>query len=172
VSTNVSSLFGPNNYDGLLPQAWGVDLKSVSDGTSKTLLIGERTYQIRTWMIGAYSKPPQDPPSTRTSFATADGPQPVTAFFACKNLSEWPINHDPYIACYKDHNNALGDRPQVPDSTPRQITVNDLPWGSRHSGGANFSYGDGSVKFLPDDIDLDVFLGLGSRNGEEVVDDF
>jgi prepilin-type processing-associated H-X9-DG protein len=124
-------------------------------------------------MIGAYSKPPQDPPSDRTNLAAADGPQPATAFFACKNLSDkWPINHDPYAACYKDHNNALGDRPPVPASTPKLITVNDLPFGSLHSGGANFCYGDGSVKMLPDDIDIKVFLALGSRNGEDSVSDF
>jgi prepilin-type processing-associated H-X9-DG protein len=41
-----------------------------------------------------------------------------------------------------------------------------------HAGGANFCYGDGSVKMLPDDIDIKVFLALGSRNGEETVSDF
>ena len=173
VAQNVDNLFGPNNYDGLLIQGWPVKLKQVTDGLSKTLLIGERFYQIRTWMIGAYSKPPQDPPSDRSNLAAADGPQPVTAFFACKNLSDqWPINHDPYTACYQDHNNALGDRPPVPDSTPRLITVNDLPWGSYHAGGANFCNGDGSVRFLPEDIDTLVFLALGSRNGAETVSDF
>jgi prepilin-type N-terminal cleavage/methylation domain-containing protein/prepilin-type processing-associated H-X9-DG protein len=166
-------IFGVNNYDGLLPQAWPVSFKSVSDGTSKTLLVGERTYQIRAWMLGAYSKAtPQDPPSSRQSFAAAIGPQPKIAFFASKNLSEWPINHDPFLKCYKDHQNHLGDRPQVPDSTPREIHVNDLPFGSRHSGGANFSFGDASVKFVADDIDLDLLFALGSRNGEEVVNDF
>jgi prepilin-type processing-associated H-X9-DG protein len=50
--------------------------------------------------------------------------------------------------------------------------VNDLPFGSRHSGGANFCYGDGSVKFLPDNLDSKVYLALGSRNGEETVSDF
>ena len=177
VAQSVTNLFGPNNYDGLLVQGWPVSLKQVTDGTSKTLLIGERTYQIRAWMIGAYWKPPTDPPlaSTRRGEPTPppDGPQPTTAFFACKNLTDrWPINHDPYTACYIDHNNSLGDRPEVPASTPRLISVNDLPFGSRHSGGANFCYGDGSVKMLPDDIDIKVFLALGSRNGEETVSDF
>lgn len=177
VSQNVDSLFGPNNYDGLLIQGWPVSIKQATDGTSHTLLIGERTYQIRAWMIGAYSKPPTDPPSASSQRGQPspppDGPQPTTAFFACKNLSDkWPINHDPFTACYKDHNNTLGDRPNVPDSTPRLITVNDLPFGSRHQGGANFCYGDGSVNFLPDEIDFKVFLALGSRNGEETVAGF
>jgi prepilin-type N-terminal cleavage/methylation domain-containing protein/prepilin-type processing-associated H-X9-DG protein len=169
-----NDIFGPNNYDGLLPQGWGVNLKQITDGTSKTLMIGERTYQIRAWMIGAYWRDPKDPPGNPriNPQPPPDGPQPVAAFFACKNLSEkWPINHDPFTACYKDHQNALGDRPEVPDSTPRAIHVNDLPFGSRHSGGANFCYGDGAVKFLPDDIDMRLFLALGSRNGEETINE-
>lgn len=175
VADNPNNLFGPNNYDGLLVQMWPVTMKQVTDGTSKTLMIGERTYQIRAWMIGAYSlENPQDPsaPTGRGGGTVSpNGPQPATAFFACKNLTaQWPINHDPYTACYKDHQNALGDRPQVPDSTPRLITVNDLPFGSRHGGGANFCSGDGSVKYLPDSIDSNIFLALGSRNGDETVD--
>jgi prepilin-type processing-associated H-X9-DG protein len=44
-----------------------------------------------------------------------------------------------------------------------------LPFGSFHPGGVNFSFGDGSVKLIADDIDVDLYLALGSRNGEEVV---
>jgi prepilin-type N-terminal cleavage/methylation domain-containing protein/prepilin-type processing-associated H-X9-DG protein len=169
VAADVNSLFGPNNYDGLLIQGWSVSLKQITDGTSKTAMIGERTYQLRAWMIGAYSKPQFDPGGARSTVLPF-GPQPTTAFFACKNFSDkWPINHSPFVACYKDHNNTLGDRPEVPDSTPRLISVNDLPFASLHKGGANFCFGDGSVKFLPEDIDTKVYLAIGSRNGDETV---
>jgi prepilin-type N-terminal cleavage/methylation domain-containing protein/prepilin-type processing-associated H-X9-DG protein len=175
VPTN--DLLGANNFDGLLIQDWGVKLKSVSDGTSKTAMLGERTYQIRTWMIGSYWRHATDPPSRSGGprggggSGTPSGPQPLTAWFACKNLdARWVINHDPYTACYIDHQNNLGDRPPVPDSTPRAIAVNDLPFGSLHPGGANFCFGDGSVKFLPDNIDLKIYLAIGSRNGDETVD--
>jgi prepilin-type N-terminal cleavage/methylation domain-containing protein/prepilin-type processing-associated H-X9-DG protein len=162
-------LFGPNNWDGLLIQDWGVPLKQISDGTSKTLLIGERTYQIRTWMIGAYWKTPRTEPLKNTP---PIGPQSTVAFFACKNLNDvGPLNHDPYTGCYIGHDNTLGDRPPVPDSTPRTLSVNNLPFGSFHKGGVNFSYGDGSVKFLPDDLDMRIYLALGSRNGDEAVGD-
>jgi prepilin-type N-terminal cleavage/methylation domain-containing protein/prepilin-type processing-associated H-X9-DG protein len=172
--TQSATFYGPNNYDGILVQASPTSIKSVTDGTSKTLLVGERYYQIRTWMIGAYSKPPSDPSGGSGRGATTLAPigaQPITAFFASKNLSDkWPINHDPFVACYVDHDNSKGDRPAVPDTTPRKITVNDLPFGSMHTGGANFAFGDGSVKFLPDSIDVNTYLALGSRNGAETVD--
>jgi prepilin-type N-terminal cleavage/methylation domain-containing protein/prepilin-type processing-associated H-X9-DG protein len=176
-----TALFGPNNYDGLIVQDWPVSLKQVTDGTSKTLLIGERWYQMRAWMIGAYWTPPLNATSTggdsrRPGVPTStslEGPQPNTAFFASKNLSDKvPINHNVYTGCYIDHQNDLGDRPMLPNSVPRTLSVNDLPFASFHTGGANFSYGDGSVKFLPDEIDIKLYLALGSRNGDETVSDF
>jgi prepilin-type N-terminal cleavage/methylation domain-containing protein/prepilin-type processing-associated H-X9-DG protein len=44
-------------------------------------------------------------------------------------------------------------------------------WGfrSQHPGGANFLFGDGSVKFLKETIDLTTYQALGTRNGSEVV---
>jgi prepilin-type processing-associated H-X9-DG protein len=175
------SFYGPNNYDGLLIQDWPVSLKQVTDGTSKTLLIGERWYQMRSWMLGAFWKPPLNAegggtdgrrPGVPTSASMA-GPQPTTAFFACKDLSDKvPINHNVYTGCYIGHDNSLGDRPNVPDSTPRTLSVNALPFASFHTGGVNFSYGDGSVKLMPDDIDIKLYLALGSRNGEETISDF
>jgi prepilin-type N-terminal cleavage/methylation domain-containing protein/prepilin-type processing-associated H-X9-DG protein len=169
-SGNPGDLLGPNNYDGLLVQGWSISLKQVSDGTSKTFLIGERNYQIRTWMIGAYWNGATDPPVNPRNPTAPDGPQPSTAFFACKNVTDKvALNHDPYTACYIGHDNNLGDRPPVPASTPRTISVNDLPFASFHKGGVNFSFGDGSVKFIPDDIDTKLYLAMASRNGDEAV---
>jgi prepilin-type processing-associated H-X9-DG protein len=39
---------------------------------------------------------------------------------------------------------------------------------SRHPGGANFTAGDGSVKFIADTIDVTSFRALGTRAGCEV----
>ncbi len=168
VSNDVAGLLGPNNYDGLLIQDWPVSLQKVTDGTSKTLLIGERTYQIRAWMLGAYWVNPKDPPGFYTT--APKGPQPATAFFASKNVTDKVLlNHDPYTGCYIGHDNSLGDRPPVPDTTPRTISVNDLPFGSFHPSGVNFSFGDGSVRLIADDIDTKLYLAMGSRNGEEAI---
>jgi len=40
---------------------------------------------------------------------------------------------------------------------------------SLHPGGANFLFGDGSVKFLKSSISLPVYCGIGSKGGQEVV---
>jgi prepilin-type N-terminal cleavage/methylation domain-containing protein/prepilin-type processing-associated H-X9-DG protein len=40
---------------------------------------------------------------------------------------------------------------------------------SNHPGGANFTFGDGSVKFVKDSIDMRVYWSLGTRNYGEVI---
>ncbi len=45
-------------------------------------------------------------------------------------------------------------------------------FGSNHAeGGANFAFGDGSVRFLHTTIDLQVYRRLGNRDDGEVIDD-
>jgi prepilin-type processing-associated H-X9-DG protein len=53
--------------------------------------------------------------------------------------------------------------------TPSSGAMNDQDAASRHPGGVNFLFGDGSVKFLKSSIDLGVYQGLSSRAGGEVV---
>lgn len=165
-------LLGYNNYDGLLIMDWPIELQEATDGLSNTLLVGERLYQIRAWMLGAYWVGQTDPPRGRRNPGNEPppGPQPSSAFFGCKNVNDVALlNHDPYTGCYVGHSNAAGDIPEVPDSTPRTLSVNNLPFASRHPGGVNFCYGDGGTRFLNEDINVDVYLALGSRNGGEVV---
>ena len=40
---------------------------------------------------------------------------------------------------------------------------------SEHTGGANFLFGDGSVKFLKQTISPIIYAALGSKNGGEVI---
>jgi prepilin-type N-terminal cleavage/methylation domain-containing protein/prepilin-type processing-associated H-X9-DG protein len=169
-SGNQNDLLGPNNFDGLLIQDWTVTFKQITDGASNTFLLGERTYQIRTWMIGAYWNGTPTPGWSAAKKIPPEGPQASTAFFACKNINDKGlVNHDPFNGQYIGHDNAAGDRPTVPSTTPRTLSVNNLPFGSLHAGGANFAMGDGSVRFINESIDLNTYLAYGSRNGDETI---
>jgi prepilin-type processing-associated H-X9-DG protein len=44
-----------------------------------------------------------------------------------------------------------------------------MPCSSRHAGGVNTVFGDGSVKFIKNSISLQTWRALGTRNGGEVV---
>jgi prepilin-type N-terminal cleavage/methylation domain-containing protein/prepilin-type processing-associated H-X9-DG protein len=155
-------IFGSMNFDGLLVQDTPIKLQKVSDGTNKTLLVGERWYQLRAWTVGAYYLGSQ---------TNARGPQPDTAFSSCKNLRDnVPINFYLQVACYINHNNGT-DRPSLPTPLNNSLQYNNLPFASFHPGGVNFSYGDGSVSWMPDDIDTVLYLALGSRNDGEALSD-
>src|SRR5207249_400765 len=69
--------------------------------------------------------------------------------------------------------------PDYPQSSPTQWKFDVNNWGmgqfgfrSHHAGGAGFLFGDGSVKFLKDSIDLtNVYRSLSTRVGAEIVAD-
>jgi hypothetical protein len=46
---------------------------------------------------------------------------------------------------------------------------NIVSFGSEHTGGAHFTLGDGSVKFLSENIDLGVYKAAASRDGGEIA---
>jgi prepilin-type N-terminal cleavage/methylation domain-containing protein/prepilin-type processing-associated H-X9-DG protein len=51
---------------------------------------------------------------------------------------------------------------------PNDWTNNDS-FRSRHTGGVNFAFADGSIHFIADSIDLPTYRALGTINGGEVV---
>ena len=47
--------------------------------------------------------------------------------------------------------------------------MNDVPFGSFHSGGAHFAFADGHVTFINDTIDINVYHALATIAGGEVI---
>lgn len=50
--------------------------------------------------------------------------------------------------------------------------IMEISFGSYHVGGAHFCLGDGTVRFISENIDIRVYQGLGTRSGKEVLGDF
>ncbi len=57
---------------------------------------------------------------------------------------------------------------QHPINADHTAQFNDMSMGSNHTGGAQFLRGDGTVVFLSENIDFDLYRGLGSIEGGEV----
>jgi type II secretory pathway pseudopilin PulG len=119
----------------------------IVDGTSNTILLGERTYVWRAWMNGA-----------RWSTGT---PKRSICSEAANNMV-YPINAShAYFGYY------IGDN-ERPDGTDAEISLNDLFFGSHHPGGAHFAYADSSVHFLADETELTILQDATTIRGEEV----
>jgi len=141
----VPSLF--QFQDGAFNQNTRYKLTDLIDGTSNTLLFGERHYFDPVFDAG----PPTVPFSDRI------GNWGWTWFGAqgdCFFGTSAPINFKWSAA------------------TPRtQVAFDDRinAAGSGHSGGSNFCLGDGSVRFLAENMNAVAYRAMGTRAGGEVV---
>jgi prepilin-type N-terminal cleavage/methylation domain-containing protein/prepilin-type processing-associated H-X9-DG protein len=60
---------------------------------------------------------------------------------------------------------------EAPDACHRNCSWNtDVGFKSAHSGGANFLFGDGSVHFIPESIDHQMYQNLGAKNDGNLVE--
>ncbi len=163
------TFFGPLNTDGMMFPGSEVEGRSVIDGTSNTFLVGEQWYQLRGWLEGNYAQLVYTYPPGGVGL-TLFG----TASHSAKNIDrEFTPNANLNVVGFSDfHRNSGGrdDRPEMPPGATQGMQYNSHLFGSFHPGGANFVYTDGSVHFIADSIDGDIYTALGSRNGQEVFE--
>ena len=136
-----------------------VRIASVTDGLSNTLLFGERSHvdpsfdslvspvpsSLSTDLISGYGwwgSPTPEAPADVTESAFA------------------PLNY-------------LVPSP-LPSGVSGQQAVNMriCAWGSGHTNGANFSLGDGSVRFISNAVAQTTLSWLSTRSGGEVIPDY
>ncbi|MEW4452961.1 DUF1559 domain-containing protein [Bremerella sp. JC817] len=112
----------------------------ITDGTTNTFLLGE-TSSSQNW------------PSTMvTGFG---GLKPWTWGSYRYSAAEWLMI---------DHKMV-----QFPINYFGSFTTSSTPFGSHHPGGAMFVMCDGSVKFLPETMNLDILKAVASRQHGEVI---
>ncbi len=134
--------------DGIFGMNTTTRPQNIRDGLSQTMAVGERSSQLSpvTWpalVPGGWLFP--------TAISDAGGPFiPGNGVTDCAWLVA-PVG--------------LLDPPR----TPNNESGHPEDFSSRHPGGANFVFADGSVRFLKDSITFPTFLALATRRGREVV---
>jgi prepilin-type N-terminal cleavage/methylation domain-containing protein/prepilin-type processing-associated H-X9-DG protein len=136
--------------DGVLYLQSQVSVTDIGDGSSHTLAVGERMIYNTSeqWTLGALW------------YKTGASPTPTSVCVAAAKHVVWPINALESRRVYYVRD--LDAPPEL-----RKVLNNDLAFGSQHPSGANFTMADGSVHFLDESLDLNIYRELATRNGEE-----
>jgi prepilin-type N-terminal cleavage/methylation domain-containing protein/prepilin-type processing-associated H-X9-DG protein len=139
----------PPGYNAMLQPNVQTPILQVSDGTSNTILLAESAGNPDEYAMGR---------STGNQVAAP---------------GLWADHRTPFVFDGCD-----GAHPTAPPTGPpasRGLSMNCTNNGeiySFHIGGANFLFGDGSVRFLNDRIKVGVMAALITRDGGEVLPDF
>lgn len=143
----------PNNRVARAGMA-NIRFADIKDGTSNTIAVGEAV------------------PDTSIPGITREDPELNRGrkdhwYIGSDDLDNWTGT---------DWSECLGST-GVPMNMPRVLPGDpsfgayEISYGSRHPGGGNFLFGDGSVRFIQQTIDMATWRALGSRSGGEVLGD-
>lgn len=125
----------------------------VTDGTSQTLLAGERSHVVEPGWRSSNISPPTGI-LLRSAWLTSTESTPRRASVALGNSINWRVPVRP---------------PGSPSLTASQrnslINIRVASYSSEHPGGANFALCDGSVRFLSDGLSLTTLQFLSTKAG-------
>jgi prepilin-type N-terminal cleavage/methylation domain-containing protein/prepilin-type processing-associated H-X9-DG protein len=148
-SANYVGMFGDSepgiDGSGLFFRNSHVRFREVTDGTSHTIAVGERSHQLgeATW-VGSV-----------TGAVLAPGPG----------------DNDGVGASEVEHGSSMVLGHAGEHKGPGDPTGDVNMFYSRHSGGVNFVFADAHVAFLTTDLDYKTFKALSTRAGGETVPD-
>ena len=144
-SSNYVGVFGPHepgvDGDGVFFRNSRVTIGDITDGTSQTIMVGERSFALSTatW-VGAVTGAGEFPPPGSPAPPIVD------------NASNMVLGHA-----------GDGNNPGSRNSEGNQFY-------SLHGQGVNFLFADGHVQFLASSMDDKVFKALSTRAGGEAVE--
>src|SRR5690606_9402448 len=141
-----SSSLGDLPKNGIFGFAMTRKMADVTDGLTNTLMMGEFV-QIDILPGAGQSNFATPPGNVRAwvlgcTVGSAEGP------YTSKAIANWTLNA------------------QV-NRTAHGVPYNHLPFGSYHTGGGHFLLGDGSVQFLSDSMNFELYKDLATCNGGE-----
>ncbi len=138
----------PGRGNGMFFRNSRLSFQDMTDGSSQTFMVGERSSNLSyvTWTgraIGGWL-------FTTASFeggTNAFNPEPEESF----TMVLGPMGEED------------------PPRTPNHPLAHVEDYWSRHPGGVNFLFGDGSVRFIKNQINPSVYHALATRGGGEVI---
>lgn len=141
----------PGRGNGTFFRNSRVGINQITDGSSNTFVVGERSHNLSyaTWTgraIGGWL-------FTTASFEGGTNkfdPEPEESF--CMILGPVELSEEDGMM-----------------RTPNYPSAHVEDYWSRHPGGVNFVFGDGSVRFVKNTINEHVYAALATRNGGEVI---
>jgi prepilin-type N-terminal cleavage/methylation domain-containing protein len=143
--------FGPSSEPGWPDgRPWGpffrnskTRLKDITDGTAKTLMVGER----------------QNGPFRTAGSHGVHIEYETTWAGAVRDINDNTDDHGHMVLFQSGH-------------TPNHDESDDRDVSASHSGEALFALCDGSVRSISEDVDEKLYFALGTMNGEETINDF
>jgi prepilin-type processing-associated H-X9-DG protein len=131
-----------------------VRIEDIKDGTSNTLLFGERFHD--------------DPEFNRRQPVVLPGTAPLA------HTGRWGyVANVPGTMTQVTLHTAAPINYQLPSGGDRSAAFDRIcAFGSGHRGGANFAFADGRVRFVNQSIAWSIFQALSTRRRGEVVGDY
>jgi len=145
-------------------------IQDIADGTANTVMFSEGlSSSVALW--GGVQGVVEEMDVGGALFSTFDTPNSANAdvVIACANSTTGPNDYDPnYKApCISTHPSAtptLNNPNKWSDYTQWRSAAR-----SNHSGGVNAAFGDGSVRFVTNNVDVATWRAVGTKAGGEVV---
>ena len=142
--------------DGVFWIASKVGFRDIIDGTSNTLLFGERCHR--------------DPEYDRLQPSI----NPGLTQFGIAYIGKWAHVSGPGGMTSVTLHTAVPINYRMPEEGGNSAIMSNrtCAFGSGHPGGANFALADGNVRFLNESISFELLQALSTRGGGEVVGDY
>jgi prepilin-type N-terminal cleavage/methylation domain-containing protein/prepilin-type processing-associated H-X9-DG protein len=169
---DASNRCGANDSEGIFGANIAYQIAEVTDGTSNTMMFGETSRfkeessgsHFSFWNVaGSWVGPPWGGTPTWPGDVRVTG-----GAFVVPKLNSPPVTNGG-ASCQDNVPAPHSLNWALPPSNPPCIALGQWGFRSRHPGGANFLFADGSVKFIKDTINYMTYRSLGTRNVGEVV---
>ncbi|HWL07457.1 MAG TPA: DUF1559 domain-containing protein [Planctomicrobium sp.] len=146
-------------------------MRDLSDGSSNTVVIGETKYQI-----GPRARSNSDERMGWASSIRACGSSSTSAVLAAAtDVAINAFKGDGNSADTVWTENSAGTLPNgigTVNGTNATYNLQARAFSSAHTGGAHFALGDGSVRFISENVNLVTLRNLAIRNDGEVLGEF